>query len=76
MGRWKGTVCPAAALHTHDPTEPTDYAAWDRWAAKKAKTHIQRRCPTCKLWLIWEKRHDREESGRLAERPRARHRRV
>lgn len=44
--------CPRAAeLHTPCPSGYTD---WEDWAADKAKTHEQERCPECGLWAIWK----------------------
>jgi hypothetical protein len=36
--------------HTYGPD---NYCAWHEWAARKIKTHSQRRCPGCGLYLIW-----------------------
>lgn len=41
-------TCPGE----HTP-QPTGYLAWHHWAEKKAKTHVQRKCPVCGLWAIW-----------------------
>lgn len=35
---------------------PGGYVAWHEWAERKARTHIQHRCPKCGLWAIWKKR--------------------
>lgn len=43
--------CPDVDAHTF---APKTYLAWHEWAAEKAKTHVQKRCPTCALWVIWE----------------------
>lgn len=43
--------CPDVASHTD---VPKTYLGWHEWAAEKAKTHKQRRCPTCGFWAIWE----------------------
>lgn len=42
--------CPREDLHT---PAPRGYLAWHEWAEKKAKTHVQRRCPGCTLFSIW-----------------------
>lgn len=42
-----------ATLHTNDPSEPAGYVGWHEWAAKKGRTHRQRKCPTCGLYAIW-----------------------
>lgn len=44
-------ICPQAHLHTPCPQ---GYLAWHEWAEKMAKTHQQRQCPGCELWVIWE----------------------
>jgi len=36
----------------HTPM-PEGYIQRQEWAEKKMKTHIQSRCPECKLWAIW-----------------------
>jgi hypothetical protein len=40
----------------HTPC-PEEYLAWHEWAERKAKTHVQERCPHCGLWAIWVRRH-------------------
>lgn len=43
--------CPDAATHAD---QPSGYAAASNWADEMMKTHVQRRCPTCGFWTIWE----------------------
>lgn len=43
-------TCGQAALHT--PCPP-GYNLWHEWAARKARTHKQSRCPGCGRYLIW-----------------------
>jgi hypothetical protein len=43
--------CPDAARR-HTPS-PTGYIAWHEWAEKKARTHVQRRCPSCGFLAVW-----------------------
>ena len=45
--------CPNRRNHTKCPD---DYLAWHEWAEKKAKTHLQVRCPGCRLFAIWKKK--------------------
>lgn len=42
--------CPAAARHTR---EPSGYLEWHEWAATKARTHRQIRCPRCGRYAVW-----------------------
>lgn len=44
-------TCPDRAKHTDCPD---DYLRWHDWAERKAKTHVQVRCPTCLRWAIWK----------------------
>lgn len=46
----RGTRPPTSRLHT---PSPTGYLQWHAWAEKKAKTHRQKRCPTCGLFAVW-----------------------
>lgn len=43
--------CPDKGKHTKSPG---GYLAWHEWAAKKARTHVQERCPACGFWAIWK----------------------
>jgi hypothetical protein len=43
--------CPNA---DHHETGPEGYIHWHAWAEEKTKTHKQRKCPDCGLWLLWE----------------------
>lgn len=45
--------CPVTASHN---LGPSGYLAWHEWAEEMAKTHTQKRCPGCKLWVIWEEK--------------------
>lgn len=29
-------------------------AQWDEWASNMAQTHVQVRCPSCRLWTLWQ----------------------
>ena len=42
--------------------EPEGYVNWHIWAEKKGKTHIQKQCPRCGLWHIWEPRYTQTET--------------
>jgi hypothetical protein len=42
--------CPDVAAHTPCPSS---YLGWHEWAEKMAKTHRQKRCPGCGLFVIW-----------------------
>lgn len=46
-------ACPNQAHHT---PHPQGYLQHGDWAEKMLKTHIQKQCPGCGLWTIWEKR--------------------
>jgi hypothetical protein len=46
----KQQACPREDLHT---PSPRGYLEWHEWAERKAKTHVQRRCPGCTLFSIW-----------------------
>jgi hypothetical protein len=43
--------CPNAEDHTQSPE---GYIQWHAWAKDMAKTHRQRRCSGCGLYVIWE----------------------
>lgn len=45
--------CPLRATHT---SGPNGYVDWHEWAPEQAKTHVQKQCPGCGLWMIWEPR--------------------
>ncbi len=32
---------------------PTGYNDWHQWASVKIRTHTQKRCETCGLYVIW-----------------------
>ena len=44
-------VDPCIAAHNGDDNLP--YLAWHEWAAEKAKTHKQIKCPHCGLYRVW-----------------------
>jgi hypothetical protein len=43
--------CPKTT-ERHTPC-PRSYLAWHEWAQKQARSHRQRKCPTCGLWAVW-----------------------
>lgn len=45
--------------HPYLADEPSGYLAWGEWAERKAKTHVQRRCERCGLWVRWVPRRPR-----------------
>jgi hypothetical protein len=47
----KRKPCPNEAAHNDDG--PRDYMSRAEWAENKLKTHDQKQCPGCGLWLIW-----------------------
>lgn len=63
-------LCPLRAKHTKHPKwlQPSDYLGWHSWAEEKSKTHRQKRCGGCGLWVIWVPKKKRG-SGKA--RPRA-----
>lgn len=55
----RGDVTEPDACLAHaemDGRAPREYETWTRWANDMARTHVQRRCPGCGLWKIWEPR--------------------
>lgn len=50
-------ACPQRARHTK---APEGYIAWHTWAADKARTHTQKRCPGCGLFTIWVRKKPRK----------------
>ena len=44
------TTCPNEANHTKHPSTYIEYMTW---AEKMLKTHKQKLCPDCGLYLIW-----------------------
>lgn len=47
----KADDCPKAVeRHTFGPK---GYLQWHEWAARMAKTHRQRKCPTCGFYAVW-----------------------
>lgn len=51
----KRKPCPNESAHNDDG--PRDYMSRAEWAENKLKTHDQKQCPGCHLWLIWEPKH-------------------
>ena len=47
----RATACPQADQHT---PAPTGYLGWWEWADEMSETHVERKCPGCGRWLIWE----------------------
>jgi hypothetical protein len=47
--------CPLMADH-NQPGKPGDETKLREWAAKMRRTHTQKRCQGCGLWVIWEKK--------------------
>lgn len=47
-------------LHPEDcephTKSPKGYLAWDAWMERMEKTHTQRQCRGCGLWVIWERK--------------------
>lgn len=40
--------------------QPNSYVDAAEWAEFMAETHVQRQCPGCGLWTIWEPRSNRD----------------
>ncbi len=53
------TVCPNIEDHMRGPE---GYLQWNAWAEEMAKTHRQRRCAGCGLFVIWEPKTPRVRS--------------
>lgn len=49
-------VCPNIEDHT---SCPSGFLDWHKWATKLKKTHRQRKCQGCGLYLIWEPKPSR-----------------
>lgn len=47
--------CPNIDQH-HEPGKPAGYVARQEWFVKMNKTHRQRRCSGCNLYVVWEPR--------------------
>lgn len=43
--------CPDVVSHT---PHPAGYLEHSTWAEKMLKTHVQRQCPGCGFWALWE----------------------
>ncbi len=48
-------ACSNKANH-NEPGRPEDYVKRQEWFAKMRRTHTQKRCQGCGLWVIWEKK--------------------
>jgi len=42
--------------HRRYKDDPRGYSDWHEWAEKKGKTHVQKQCKKCGLWVIWAKK--------------------
>lgn len=42
--------CPVSLEHTEGPNS---YLAWHEWAEEMSKTHTQKKCVACGLYVIW-----------------------
>ena len=45
--------------HLHTP-QPEGYIEWHTWTEQMYKTHRQKKCKGCGLWMIWEKKEPKE----------------
>lgn len=52
--------CPARLLHR---VGPRDYGEWKQWAKEMRKTHVQRQCYECGLWVIWKPKNQPSKLG-------------
>ncbi len=53
-----GVVCPNEADH-NEPGKPEgldEFGNRQEWRAQMRRTHTQKRCQGCGLWVIWEKK--------------------
>ena len=55
--RLSTALCPHFEDHT---LAPEGYIAWHYWAAKMSKTHRQRKCVGCGLFVFWEPKNNRK----------------
>lgn len=60
----KRKPCPNEVAHNDDG--PSDYMSRAEWAQNMLKTHDQRQCPDCGLWLIWVAKVDAPSEGTTA----------
>lgn len=44
--------CPRASEPDHR-VGPKGYIARHEWSKEMTKTHVQKQCPVCGLWVIW-----------------------
>ena len=35
---------------------PRGYLQWHDWAERMGRSHVQRQCRGCGLWVVWERR--------------------
>jgi hypothetical protein len=55
VSRTRDSIAAARGCkHPRLPDEPAGYIAWHEWAEEKAKTHTQRQCQKCRLWVFWD----------------------
>jgi hypothetical protein len=40
--------------------QPEGYLQWHNWAEGMSVSHIQKQCPHCGLWAIWERKKSRQ----------------
>ncbi len=53
-------ACPDVDKH-HQPGIPEAYVQRQEWFVKMRKTHTQKRCQSCALWVIWVKKGSTDE---------------
>lgn len=47
--------CPQVEGHT---ASPSGYMEFHDWAYDMDRTHVQRQCDVCKMWVIWVPREE------------------
>jgi endogenous inhibitor of DNA gyrase (YacG/DUF329 family) len=57
-------TCPDAKKF-HHPDMPDGYIERADWMKRMGKTHVQRRCPTCRRFFVWSKKKPCARCGRL-----------
>lgn len=50
--------CPNIKKHTESPDQ---FEAWAEWEKEKRKTHVNRPCWGCGLWIMWEPKENEGE---------------
>lgn len=50
--RWEENLCPKKTAHVLGPDKLSD---WVCWSDEMLKSHQQKRCDGCGLWLVWVK---------------------